>query len=980
MNGPPKCSRCGSELPLDAPGGHCLACLLQLGLISDAEKSDDAATEVTQDTEQNDLPTASRQLAEKPGDRIGRYKLLQQIGEGGCGIVYMAEQEEPIRRRVALKIIKLGMDTHSVIARFEAERQALALMDHPNIAKVLDAGATTTGRPYFVMELVRGVKITTYCDEQRLSTRQRLELFAKVCQAVQHAHQKGIIHRDLKPSNVLLTLQDGAPVPKIIDFGIAKATTDQRLTDKTLFTAFEQFIGTPAYMSPEQAGLGGLDIDTRSDIYSLGILLYELLTGKPPFDSETFARSAFDEILHIIREKEPPRPSARLTTLTEQELTTVAQRRQIESSKLPGLLRGDLDWIVMKALDKDRTRRYQTASGFASDIHHFLASEPVSARPPGGLYRFQKMARRNKLAFSAVAAVITVLAVGVIVSAGEAIRATRAVRESQQITQFLTDMLQGVGPAVALGRDTTILHEILDKTASRVEEELRDQPKLEANLLTLIGEVYRALTIYDQEETMHRKALAIRIKLFGERNADTATSMDLLGTALLQQTKLPEAETFLQKGLTNRLEKLGKKNAEVATSLSNLGVLRQYQSKFLEAEKLYEQALQMRRALGGSNDFAITESLICLSSALWYQHKDLLRAEAMDREALATRKKILPANHPDLLPCLINLAPVYQDENKLGDAERTMREAIDLCRHVLKTNSLEEAQVLNNLGWLLCTKGDFEESEKMLRRSLTIRREALAEKHDWVAESLNTLAVVLQRAGKLDEAEELQRHQLDLVIELHGTNHLRVINSKNNLGWLLYSRHKLSEAEQLTLEALAVQRKIIGPTNRDTAQMLQNLGVIYVEEGKVGDAERANREALEHFRAAYGNDEAKTAGSQMLLARFLCNHGSPADAEPFALQAVEILKQKQPDDWGTFNAQAILGRCLAELKNYPSAETNLLVGCLGMEHRLSTIPADKRMYFKEGIQSLAKLYEATGQQTIAEKWKKKLAALDKPAN
>ncbi len=355
-------------------------------------------------------------ILEKSGDWIGRYKLLQQIGEGGCGIVYMAEQDEPVRRRVALKIIKLGMDTKSVIARFEAERQALAMMDHPNIAKVFDAGATDTGRPYFVMELVRGIKITDYCDAQKLSIRQRLDLFIQVCQAIQHAHQKGIIHRDIKPSNVLVTEHDGAAVPKIIDFGIAKATTGQRLTDKTLFTAFEQFIGTPAYMSPEQAGLGGLDIDTRSDIYSLGVLLYELLTGHQPFDSAELHRAALDEVLRTLREKEPPRPSAKLTTLTEQELTLAAERHQTAPAKLSSLLRGDLDWIVMKALDKDRRRRYDTANGFAADIQRHLNNEPVTARSPSNLYRFQKMVRRNKLAFAAASAVFLTLAVGLGVS------------------------------------------------------------------------------------------------------------------------------------------------------------------------------------------------------------------------------------------------------------------------------------------------------------------------------------------------------------------------------------------------------------------------------------------------------------------------------------------------------------------------------------------------------------------------------------
>ncbi|HYG21621.1 MAG TPA: protein kinase [Verrucomicrobiae bacterium] len=350
-------------------------------------------------------------VSEGPGSRIGRYKLLQRIGEGGCGVVYMAEQEVPVRRRVALKIIKLGMDTKSVIARFEAERQALALMDHPNIARVLDAGATETGRPYFVMELVRGLKITDYCNQAHQDTSQRLHLFIQICQAIQHAHQKGIIHRDIKPSNVLVTLHDGVPVPKVIDFGIAKAT-EMRLTDKTLFTAYEQFIGTPAYMSPEQAEMSGLDIDTRSDIYSLGVLLYELLTGKTPFDPAKLMQSGFDEMRRTLREREPQRPSTMVTTMQGQELLTTARERQAEPPKLISLLKGDLDWIVMKALEKDRSRRYETANGLAMDIQRYLQHEPVAARPPSRLYRFQKLVRRNKVVCGAAAAVAAALIAG----------------------------------------------------------------------------------------------------------------------------------------------------------------------------------------------------------------------------------------------------------------------------------------------------------------------------------------------------------------------------------------------------------------------------------------------------------------------------------------------------------------------------------------------------------------------------------------
>jgi serine/threonine protein kinase/WD40 repeat protein len=456
-------------------------------------------------------PRRAATPSEKAGDRIGRYKLLQQIGEGGCGVVYMAEQEEPVRRMIALKVIRLGMHTKSVITRFEAERQALAMMDHPNIAKVLDAGSTDAGRPYFVMELVRGIKITDYCDQNQLLASERLDLFVQVCQAIQHAHQKGIIHRDIKPSNILVTVNDGMPVPKVIDFGIAKATQG-RLTDQTLFTAFEQFIGTPAYMSPEQAVMTSQDIDTRSDIYSLGVLLYELLTGETPFDAQELMQSGFDEMRRTIREKEPIRPSTKLSTMQEADLTSIARRRRIEVPKLIHSVRGDLDWIVMKALEKDRARRYETSIGLARDVQRYLKDEPVLARPPSRLYLFRKLVRRNKLVFAAglVVSVSLMLGLGVVTVAAFRIQTAkndateklrmsylaeaRALRTSNQAGQRFAS-LETVQRAAAIRPDLAARNEAIASLAMcdlRVSKQttLTGQPRNELGHFDLKLEKY----------------------------------------------------------------------------------------------------------------------------------------------------------------------------------------------------------------------------------------------------------------------------------------------------------------------------------------------------------------------------------------------------------------------------------------------------------------------------------------------------------
>jgi tetratricopeptide (TPR) repeat protein len=543
-----------SQFVADACGDDAALRLAVEAMLQDAEKA--AAFFESNETESN-LSVSN----ETPGAVIGRYKLLEKIGEGGMGVVYMAEQCEPVLRKVALKIIKAGMDTRQVVARFEAERQALALMDHPNIAKVFDGGSTETGRPYFVMDLVPGLPITRFCDEAKLSTRERLELFLEVCSAIQHAHQKGIIHRDLKPSNVLVTMHHGVAHPMVIDFGVAKAI-DQNLTEKTLFTNFGTLIGTPAYMSPEQAEMSKLDVDTRADIYSLGVLLYELLTGTTPFAEERLRSVAYGEMQRIIVEEEPERPSTRL----KGRLAIKSEFRNPKSE-----IDSDLDWIVMKCLEKDRNRRFETASNMAADLTRFLNGEPVVARPPSSAYRLQKMVRRNKLQCAAAALVLLVLVVAVVVSRWQAVRATRAEQKARQQTQvaeresrqaeavknFLLENLKGV-EVHGLSRELDFVavesrKALLREVAFQMEGKFADQPRMEADIRMVIAEGFGAVKDFPAGASEAEKALAIRQQLLGPTHSNTLSSAAL---AAYQKAQLGQGQAAEQEQVLSDYVKL----------------------------------------------------------------------------------------------------------------------------------------------------------------------------------------------------------------------------------------------------------------------------------------------------------------------------------------------------------------------------------------------------------------------------------------
>jgi len=869
------CAKCGATLIAESALDVCPRCVAAQALSPHTSPAGSDANAAQLNTIALDCGGVE---VEQAGGRIGRYKLREKVGEGGCGVVYVAEQEEPVRRRVALKVIKLGMDTRAVVARFEAERQALAMMDHPNIAKVLDAGATANGRPYFVMELVRGIRITDYCDENKLDTQQRLDLFIQVCHAVQHAHQKGIIHRDLKPSNILVTINDGVPVPKVIDFGIAKAT-EGRLTDKTVYTQLHQFIGTPAYMSPEQALMTSLDIDTRSDIYSLGVLLYELLTGRTPLDTPELLKAGVDEMRRTIREIEPARPSTRLSTLAREELTSAASRRSTNPPQLLNAVSGDLDWIVMKCLEKDRTRRYETANGLAADLKRHLNSEPVVARPPSAAYRFQKMVRRNKLVFTATSAVIAALIIGLGISTWMFIKenqarqravaaenkATSESSKSRHVAQFLQEMLNGVGPSVALGRDTKMLREILDNTAERVGRDLKEQPEVEVELRNTIGRVYFALGEFQKAAAMHRAALTLAQKVFGEEHLVVAGTLNDLGLALdyvamKQTSNYAESEASLTKATTLMRRLLPAPHPDLAESIHNLAHVIADQGRSAEAELLWTEALAMRRKLFGNEHPGVADTLVYLAQMHRMQGR-LSEAEATHAAALAMRRRLFGNEHPDVAHSLSHLSSLYWVQGDPTKAETAVREALAIQRKFLSADHHHMRDSVQKLGQWLQSQGKWNEAETLLREALAVSKQQLGDVHPEVASTQGRLASVLRARGELAEAEAAARETITsyrrLVKAQPGRADFREQLGHNlwEFGAVLTDTGRREQAEQALNEALEVFVKAAQdfPEKRflrqEQAYSLRLLGRLVADLGRVDEAEQHYRKAIAGYEA-----------------------------------------------------------------------------------------------------------------------------------
>jgi hypothetical protein len=728
---------------------------------------------------------------EAAGSVIDRYKLLQLIGEGGFGAVYMAEQKEPVRRKVALKVIKLGMDSKEVIARFEAERQALALMDHPNIAKVFDAGTTETGRPYFVMELVKGVPIGEFCDKNQLPARARLELFTAVCQAVQHAHQKGIIHRDIKPSNVLVTLHDGRPVPKVIDFGVAKAL-NQELTEKTLFTAFGHMVGTPQYMSPEQAEMSGLDVDTRSDLYSLGVLLYELLTGTTPLEGKRLRSAGYAEMQRIIREEESPRPSVRVSTLGER-LSVVAKDRQCDPKHLSQLLRGELDWIVMRCLEKDRTRRYETASGLARDVEHYLKDEPVEACPPSAGYKLRKFVRKHKAVLATAATFAALLLAGAAASTWQAVRATRAESEAtrerdaalaaeeqarsdrnralaaeaktktekenaQATLDFLwQDVLAQASPFNEPDRDLKV-RTMLDRIAERLKKGSGKPALVEAAIRRMLGELYTDLGEPSKALLHLDWARKVQLRELGEKDPHTLATMHSLGVYHFKQRQVKDAREVLGRTLELRRSVLGEEHPGTLVTMRYLGGC--YRDE--EGVRLLRQALEIQSRVLGEKDRETLSTMVALTNTL------------------------------------IRLG-------KFDEAESLGARCLDLCRRGFGDTDFLTVRAISQRAFTYMSKDDAARAEPFSEEALKCVRLIADDHHPATLRQIFGLAHVYQKQGKHADAAKLIAQLLDEPrTDSDGQVRSHLSGVLNLHGRELITQKKYAEAEQTMRECLAI--------------------------------------------------------------------------------------------------------------------------------------------------------------------------------
>ena len=883
---------------------------------------------------------------------IGPYHLLQLIGAGGMGEVWLAEQKQPVRRRVAVKLIKEGMDTREVVARFESERQALALMDHPAIAKVFDAGSTPEGRPYFVMEYVVGLPITDYCDRHKLTTRQRLELFIQVCDGVQHAHQKAIIHRDLKPSNILVTEVDGKPMPRIIDFGVAKATS--RLSAGTMYTQLGAIVGTLGYISPEQADSAGQDVDTRTDVYSLGVVLYELLVGALPLDLN---KLAYDEVLRRLREQDVPRPSTRVRTLGADSAVT-GQNRGADIPALSRQLRGDADAIALKALEKDRKRRYATPLGLAADIGHYLCNEPVTAHAPSVGYRARKFFRRYRVGLITAAAFVLVLIAATAVSIRQSIRANREAAIAQAVNDFLQNDLLGQASTSNQSKPDPNLkvRTALDRAAQRIEGKFTQQPGVEASIRNTIAEAYMDLGVYPEAQTQFERALDIDRRVLGEKDPKTLRTMSRLGTLDKLQGKYAKAEQLLSQTLGIQRSVLGPEHADTLYTANNLANTYHNEGKYAQAEALHSQTLEIqRRGLGPEHP----DTLNSMNNlAIDYSSEGkYAQAEALLTQALEIRRRVAGPDHPDTLKPMVNLAAVYNYEGRYAQAEQLYSQALEIERRVLGPDHPNTLATMQSLANAYSNEGKHAQAEALFSQVLEIQRRVLGPDHPDTLRTMSSLAAEYGNEGDNKKAEQLLSQALEIERRVLGPDHPDTLITMVNVGVANAALGNYAQAEQILNQAQEAAHRVLGPEDRITLGIASEYAAVYQMQGKYALAEKYFAQVLAGRRHVLGNEAPGTMDAAADLAMAYVYQQKFAEAEPLAREAMQTDSKIQPDDWQRFRAESLLGASLAGEKKYAEAEPLLVEGYQGMLVRKSNMADADRSNLELARKGLVQLYK-----------------------
>jgi eukaryotic-like serine/threonine-protein kinase len=862
-----------------------------------------------------------------------RFQLVRKLGEGGMGQVWLSEQTSPVRRQVALKLIKAGMYDEGMVQRFRAERQLLAIMDHPAIAKVFDAGATPQGQPYFVMEYVPGLPITEYSDRKKLKIRDRLELFIQACEGVQHAHQKAIIHRDLKPANILVVEVDGKAVPRIIDFGLAKVTAPQ-VSGETLFTQLGHLVGTPGYMSPEQADPRVRDIDTRTDVYSLGVILYVLLTGSLPFETMLKEKQPLDELLRKLREEEPPRPSTKVSTDRGTSAIT-AEARSTEPRQLVSQLRGDLDWITMKALEKDRDRRYGSASELADDIGRYLNHEPVLAVPPSAIYRARKFARRYRVALITASTFALVLVAATAVSIQQSLRASRETAVAQAVNDFLqNDLLAQAsatrqsGPRAKPDPDLKV-RTALDRAAGKIEGKFEKQPEVEASIRDTIGQTYMDLGLYPEAGKQLERALDLYRRALGAGDPKTIKTMSRLGRIADLQGRFPQAEALFSQALESQRRVLGPEHPDTLASMSGLANVYYSEGKYPEAERLHSQTLEIRR-------------------------------------------RVLGREHPDTLVSMNGLAIAYQVQGKYAQAEELSSQTLEIRQRVLGPEHPETLSSMNNLAIVYSMENKRAQAEALYSQTLEIRRRVLGPEHPYTLSSMINLATIYYYEGKYEQAEELHSQTLEIKRRVLGPEHPDTLTSMNNLAAVYAVQGKYAQSEEMFTKAVETSKRVLGPEHPLTLDFLAEFAFLYERESKYALAETYAAQTLAGRRHTLGSENAETMSSAEDLALAYESEGKFAEAESLAREALAFNQTQQPDDWERFRAESLLGASLAGEKKYAEAEPLLLEGYHGMLARIEQIGVPDRFQLDRAREWTVQLYKAWGKPEkaaeVAKEW------------